>query len=244
MASLERECQQHLELIVLAQQKTSVQNRKPERLHILASAMLEEAFIPDTKSSSPSFRGTQTPGPGSPSHRNSSSTNASTRLRSPTSLRKNDSGTSGLSLEYSVDSTLVGESSVGGSTLNSTVGGSTVGSSLLGQHYAVDGSIVSSTTRETLATAKEGIMQDIVPEASGSGEESQDSEEEVIPTDEELYAVGWAKALDPNSGSYYYFTLDRSKIVWENPLIPPGFSESQSDDSSLHGANPDRAGMI
>jgi hypothetical protein len=243
MASLERECQQHMELIVLAQQKTSAHDRKPERLHVLAGAMLEEAIIPGTKSSSPSFRGTQTVGPGSPSHRKSSSTNASTRLRSPTSLRKNDSGTSGLSLEYSVDSTLVGESSVGGSTLNSTVGGSTVGSSLLGQHYAADGSIVSSTTRETLATAKEGIMQDIVPEASRSGEESQDSEDEIVPTDEELYAVGWAKALDPNSGSYYYFNLDRSRIVWENPLAPPGVSESQSDDS-LHGANPNRAGRI
>ncbi len=39
-----------------------------------------------------------------------------------------------------------------------------------------------------------------------------------IPNDDELLAIGWAKALDPNSGSYYYFTLDRSKIVWENPL--------------------------
>jgi len=41
---------------------------------------------------------------------------------------------------------------------------------------------------------------------------------EAIPTDEELFAVGWAKALDPNSGSYYYFTLDRSKTVWESPI--------------------------
>ena len=41
---------------------------------------------------------------------------------------------------------------------------------------------------------------------------------EIIPTDEELFAIGWAKAMDPNSGSYYYFTLDRSKTVWDNPL--------------------------
>lgn len=39
-----------------------------------------------------------------------------------------------------------------------------------------------------------------------------------IPSDEELFSVGWAKALDPNSGSYYYFTLDRKKTVWDNPL--------------------------
>jgi len=44
------------------------------------------------------------------------------------------------------------------------------------------------------------------------------SSNEVIPTDEELFAVGWAKAMDPNSGNYYYFTLDRTKTVWENPL--------------------------
>lgn len=48
----------------------------------------------------------------------------------------------------------------------------------------------------------------------------EEEEEEVIPTDEELYKIGWAKALDSNSGSYYYFSLDRSKIVWENPLNP------------------------
>jgi hypothetical protein len=39
-----------------------------------------------------------------------------------------------------------------------------------------------------------------------------------LPSDEELNAIGWAKALDENSGSYYYFTLDRTKTVWENPL--------------------------
>ncbi|KAG7354815.1 hypothetical protein IV203_004171 [Nitzschia inconspicua] len=236
MASLERESKKHLELIALAQQKTAVTDKKPGPLHVLAGAMLEEALSQGTKSSSPSFRGAPAFGPCSPSHRKSSSA----RSRSPTSLRKIDSGTSGISLEYSVDSTLLGESSIGGSTLNSTVGGSTVGSSLLGHHYAADGSIISSATR---ATVKEGIMQDVVHEASGSGEESQDSGEEIIPSDEELYAVGWAKAFDQNSGSYYYFTLDRSKIVWENPLDPPDVAQSKSEDS-LFGANPDRAAAI
>lgn len=42
--------------------------------------------------------------------------------------------------------------------------------------------------------------------------------ESFLPSDEELNAIGWAKALDTNSGSYYYFTLDRTKTVWENPL--------------------------
>jgi hypothetical protein len=229
MASLERESQKHLELIALAQQKTALKDRKLE-----PPLYTPESLSPEAKS---------TAGSESPSYRRSSSTNASARPRSPTSLRKNDSGTSGVSLEYSVDSTLLGESSVGGSTLNSTVGGSTVGSSLMGQHYAADGSIISSMTRETLATAKEGIMRDVVHEASGSGEESQDSEEEIVPSDEALFAVGWAKALDQNSGSYYYFTLDRSKIVWDNPLSPPDVTQSQSEDS-LEGANPDRAATI
>ncbi|KAL7542337.1 hypothetical protein ACHAXR_011677 [Thalassiosira sp. AJA248-18] len=45
-----------------------------------------------------------------------------------------------------------------------------------------------------------------------------ESESSILPSDEELNAIGWAKALDQNSGSYYYFTLDRQKTVWENPL--------------------------
>ena len=95
---------------------------------------------------------------------------------------------------------------------------------------------MSGMTRETYATAKEGIMQDVLHEGSGSCEDSHDSEEEIIPSDEDLYAVGWAKALDQSSGSYYYFTLDRSKTVWENPLAPQDLTQSQSEDS-LHGAN-------
>lgn len=51
---------------------------------------------------------------------------------------------------------------------------------------------------------------------------------EVIPTDEELFAVGWAKALDPSSGNYYYFTLDRTKTVWENPLNADAYVSAES----------------
>ena len=39
-----------------------------------------------------------------------------------------------------------------------------------------------------------------------------------VPTDEELFAFGWAKALDPNTKAYYYFTLDRTQTAWTNPL--------------------------
>jgi hypothetical protein len=68
---------------------------------------------------------------------------SSSRPKSPTSIRKNDSGTSGISLEHSIGSAMmVGFNSVGGSTFTSTVGGSTVESSLLGQNYAADGSIM------------------------------------------------------------------------------------------------------
>ena len=49
-------------------------------------------------------------------------------------------------------------------------------------------------------------------------QESSSSIVSAIPTDEELFSVGWAKALDTNSGNYYYFTLDRTRTVWENPL--------------------------
>jgi hypothetical protein len=83
-----------------------------------------------------------------------------------TNILRNDSNAS--SLEYSIDSSMLGDSS-------------------------------------------------IITHVLKQDDESQTSEVGV-PSDEELFAVGWAKALDPKSGSYYYFTLDRSKIVWDNPL--------------------------
>jgi hypothetical protein len=87
-----------------------------------------------------------------------------------TKIYRNDSGAS--SLEYSMDSSMLGDSS----TITSTLGG--------------------------------------FPKQD---DESQTSVGRV-PSDEDLFAIGWAKAMDPKSGSYYYFTLDRSKIVWDNPL--------------------------
>jgi hypothetical protein len=42
-------------------------------------------------------------------------------------------------------------------------------------------------------------------------QESSSSGMSLVPTNEELFSIGWAKALDPNSGNYYYFILDRKK---------------------------------
>ena len=40
--------------------------------------------------------------------------------------------------------------------------------------------------------------------------EGNDSSGE-IPKDDELRALGWAKAFDPSSQNYYYYKLDRSR---------------------------------
>jgi hypothetical protein len=250
MESLERERQRQNELLALAHAQTSSRSsRSDTRLHVLAGAILEEAQNPGIKPSSPSFRNSY-------HSKNSVSEARSSGMRSSKSpgLRKTDSGTSGVSigvsLEYSFDSTLVGETSVSGTTHTSTVGGSTVGSSLLGQQYAADGSTVNSASRGR-------IMHEVVMEGSRSGEDTNGngssllsnsvsaevSTEDTVPSDADLFAVGWAKALDPKSGSYYYFTLDRTQIVWDNPLAPPGVSGSQSEES-LVGANPNRAALI
>lgn len=114
-------------------------------------------------------------------------------------VERNDSGS--VSLEYSIDSSMLGETST-----------------LAGQFIAGDGASVgtSLSKRRLLGPTEE--------------EESATSQMTDVPTDEELFAVGWAKALDPKSGSYYFFTLDRSKIVWENPLAP---EQSQANASSV-----------
>lgn len=36
--------------------------------------------------------------------------------------------------------------------------------------------------------------------------------DEEVRFDEDLFAIGWVKALDPESKCYYYFTLDRAYI--------------------------------
>lgn len=83
-------------------------------------------------------------------------------------------------------------------------------STLLGQHYAGDQS-VSTVGKKEESTVDDGSEMLSI-------QESTSSYMSVVPTDEELFAVGWAKAIDGKSGNYYYFTLDRKTIVWENPL--------------------------
>jgi hypothetical protein len=119
-----------------------------------------------------------------------------------------------LSLDYSND---------GSSAFMSTDG------SLLGQNY-VD-STYSYGTRQLLSPLSQVPEQQALDARASRSDENDQSEYEIsiqesnsyqtaIPTDEELFAIGWAKALDPNSGAHYFFTLDRSRTAWENPLSP------------------------
>jgi len=84
-------------------------------------------------------------------------------------------------------------------------------------------SLLSYVTRSTMVHSR--YQEDEENHANIDDEEGDDislslleSKSSIVPNDEELKAVGWAKALDPHSGSYYYFTLDRTTTVWENPL--------------------------
>ena len=76
-------------------------------------------------------------------------------------------------------------------------------------------SLISYVTRSTMGPSK---MLGSSDDVSLSLLESKSS---IVPSDDDLMAIGWAKAFDPNTESYYYFTLDRSKTVWENPLLSP-----------------------
>jgi hypothetical protein len=63
--------------------------------------------------------------------------------------------------------------------------------------------------------ADDEISIGITTKKSVTGEKK----EETIPSDEDLLAIGWKKALDAASGKYYYYTVDRDQVVWENPLV-------------------------
>ena len=161
-----------------------------------------------------------------------------TNPKDPVSINKNNSG---VSLDYSLDSTsFIGD--------GSTIGGS----SLLGGNFVGDGSVATASTKGTWSnsvqkkdplalSANEALTNARDDdEVSGFSLQESSSSMEVVPTDEELFALGWAKAMDPKSGSYYYFTLDRTKIVWENPLA----SRGASADSGESGSLPDGAVVI
>ena len=116
----------------------------------------------------------------------------------------------------------------------------------MGQNYAGEGNLVLSGStkgsRQPLQSRKSAASSVTVEPEPVSKRDDKDmsafslqestSSMEAVPTDEELFGVGWVKALDPKSGSYYYFTLDRSKIVWDNPLAA-GQGSADSMDSPL-----------
>lgn len=129
-----------------------------------------------------------------------------------------------LSMEYSVDdSTLIGDSST-----------------ILGQNFASESkSVISVPAKEPVAKETIKTVLSDVPEksyhthkSSATVASSASTYNEPIPTDEELFAAGWAKTLDSSSGCYYYFTLDRKKTCWDNPLAP-----AESDDETSVGDN-------
>lgn len=135
----------------------------------------------------------------------------------PEVLRNN----SAVSLEYSIDSTYFGDKSA-----------FTNQSSLLGQHLASP-----EVSRPFIQKQTNNLLNTVTHESSDEELLQADSEDssEFVPSDEELFNIGWAKAFDPTSGSHYYFTLDRSKTVWDNPLgsIHTRPSVDTLDSSSL-----------
>ena len=110
--------------------------------------------------------------------------------------------------------------------------------SLVGGQFAGDGSVMTMATnasdnKSLLSCVTRSTVHDMNGSSKSRKSKEPFSEDDnslslrastssgggdAIPLDEELFAIGWAKALDPSSGCYYYFTLDRSTTVWENPL--------------------------
>jgi hypothetical protein len=131
------------------------------------------------------------------------------------SVHRSDSN---ISLEYSLDSSMLG-------------GGDSQTTSPYFHNNETAGSIATSTSSRRAMVRKKrasrkGLLskttEDEPSETEGSILSNETSATEPPPpSDQELFALGWAKALDPKSGAYYYFTLDRSKIVWDNPLLEP-----------------------
>jgi len=234
MGSYEAERQRHIELLAIAQVQT---NLAVEKMDPLCDTFRDSTLSPTVRSN------------------NSRSSGRNNGIHNMP-LKVNNSGT--LSMDYSEDnSTLLNgdAKSVGESTYNS-------GSVLLGQEYTDTRETFtaklepvytdpkkSDVTRQYMA--EQSYLQE-VQEGSCSAETDEEDrtrdsksfgnnssyttmyDDEPAPSDEELFAAGWAKTLDPNSGSYYYFTLDRTKTVWDNPLAPPTQSyDDENDDVSV-----------
>ena len=136
------------------------------------------------------------------------------------SIQKTDSY---VSLEYSMDSSMLGggDSSITGNYF--AADGSSVGNGASRHQQQQPRSLLNGVPKKQLippnhnltitTTDDDGSLLDSVVSAGTSVTDVP------VPTDQELFSIGWAKALDPKSGAYYYFTLDRTKIVWDNPLL-------------------------
>lgn len=172
---------------------------------------------------------------------------ASSPRHSPTGsgLPNNDSG---VSLEYSLDShnekqekERQKKEQARAPAANSGVGGS----SMMLQFAEANQNQRTATaksSRKSESQSRQKQHQVVTVTDDDDALSIQDSvSSEVIPTDEELFVVGWAKALDPSSGNYYYFTLDRTKTVWENPLSADAFVSGESSYFSGSGFSGSRS---
>jgi len=118
------------------------------------------------------------------------------------------------SLDYSLDDT----SSIPGgqyTTDTASIASNNTGNQSIFS-YITRSSIESQELRSSSACQNRRISGLTDDDVSFNSKSVQSAEQ--IPSDEDLFSIGWAKALDGNTGTYYYFTLDRSQIVWENPF--------------------------
>eukprot|EP00339_Tiarina_fusa_P025731 CAMPEP_0117004742 /NCGR_PEP_ID=MMETSP0472-20121206/5600_1 /TAXON_ID=693140 ORGANISM="Tiarina fusus, Strain LIS" /NCGR_SAMPLE_ID=MMETSP0472 /ASSEMBLY_ACC=CAM_ASM_000603 /LENGTH=1102 /DNA_ID=CAMNT_0004705771 /DNA_START=220 /DNA_END=3528 /DNA_ORIENTATION=+ len=212
--ALEKERQRQIALIAMAQEQTSIAREQlASTLNDPAKLQLAEAVLASEKTKG----------------------NRSRHMRDANGvIQKNDSA---LSLEYSVDSaSYMGEAS-----------------GLMGQNYATDTSVTTTSTKGSSSIAAKSTFSNSRKQQTSAAQSAQSNKKfdeelsafsiqestssmELVPTDEELFAVGWAKALDAKSGSYYYFTLDRTKIVWDNPLSLGTSADSMEEDFPMSAA--------
>lgn len=132
------------------------------------------------------------------------------------------------SMAYSLDSASVHFRPQMASSSASVANNNDTGSVMtMGTMATENQSLLSYVTRSTMVYSRYQESEEETKKFQPNIEEGDvddislsllESKSSILPSDEELNSVGWAKALDPNSGSYYYFTLDRTKTVWENPL--------------------------
>ena len=87
--------------------------------------------------------------------------------------------------------------------------------------YSLDSMSLSAAQQTDNSVTNQTLFSYVTQETVRAGKE--------IPTDDELKAIGWAKAFDPKSQLYYYYNLDRSKTSWDNPLA----AKSSADQGEI-----------